>query len=121
MLNINRIKIRFLRNKPSSLPADVLWGLLLFVTHSILRGEKWMRDEQKQTLQLSDSCWFARDVTIAMLMVKNQGIFLHWELKSNFLQILRKNLIVFTTMATLLTRMPIKSIHRFQNCIVIKF
>ena len=41
----------------SSLPADVPWGLLLLVTHSFLpsladvRGEKWMRDKQKQTPQ----------------------------------------------------------------------
>ena len=59
--------IMFIANKPrlmrvdSSLPADVLWGLFLFVTHSILptdRGEKWMRDEQKQTPQ--DVCGEAR-------------------------------------------------------------
>ena len=42
------LKIK-ITTKRTSLPADVLWGLFLFVTHSFL--PKWMRDEQKQTPQ----------------------------------------------------------------------
>ena len=30
-------------------------------------------------------CWYARDVTAAMLVVKNKSIFLLWELNSIFM------------------------------------
>ena len=37
-------------------------------------------------------CWFARDVTAAMLVVKNKSVSLRWELNSIFMQILRQKL-----------------------------
>ena len=41
-------------------------------------------------------CWFARDVTAAMLVVKNKSISLLWELKvSIFMQILQGNILLF--------------------------
>ena len=41
-------------------------------------------------------CWFARDVTAAMLVVKNESISLLWELKvSIFMQILQGNILLF--------------------------
>ena len=36
-------------------------------------------------------CWFASDVTVAMLVVKNKGISLHWEMNSILIQIWQKN------------------------------
>ena len=40
-------------------------------------------------------CWFARDVTAAMLVVKNKSISLLWELNSIFMSILRGNILLF--------------------------
>ena len=41
-------------------------------------------------------CWFARDVTAAMLVVKKNSISLLWELKvSIFMQILQGNILLF--------------------------
>ena len=40
-------------------------------------------------------CWFARDVTAAMLVVKNKSISLLWELNSFFMYILRGNILLF--------------------------
>ena len=34
---------------------------------------------------MSSNCWFARDVTAAMLVVKNKSISLLWELNSIFM------------------------------------
>ena len=33
------------------------------------------------------NCWFARDVTVALLMVKSKSVSLLWELNSIFMQI----------------------------------
>ena len=40
-------------------------------------------------------CWFARDVTAAMLVVNNKSVSLRWELNSIFMQILRQKLYCF--------------------------
>ena len=40
-------------------------------------------------------CWFARDVTAAMLVVKNKNISLLWELNSIFRLILREKILLF--------------------------
>ena len=37
-------------------------------------------------------CWFASDVTAAMMVVKNNSISLRWEMHSILMQILQKNL-----------------------------
>ena len=36
------------------------------------------------------SCWFARDVMAAMLVIKNKSISLRWELNAIFMQILQE-------------------------------
>ena len=41
------------------------------------------------------NCWFARDVTAAMLVVKNKSISLLWEQNSIFMQILREKFLLF--------------------------
>ena len=40
-------------------------------------------------------CWFARDVTAAMLVVKNKSISLLWELNSIFMKILREKVLLY--------------------------
>ena len=40
-------------------------------------------------------CWFARDVTAAMLVVKNKTVSLRWELNSIFMQILRNKIVLY--------------------------
>ena len=41
------------------------------------------------------SCWFARDVTAAMLVIKNKSISLRWELNAIFMQILREKILLY--------------------------
>ena len=41
------------------------------------------------------TCWFTRDVTPAMLVVKNNSISLLWELNSIFTYILRKKILLY--------------------------
>ena len=36
-------------------------------------------------------CWFASDVTAAMLVVKNKRVYFRWEMNSILMQILQKN------------------------------
>ena len=43
------------------------------------------------TEKLLSYCWFASDVTAAMLVVKNKSISLRWEMNSILMQILQKN------------------------------
>ena len=43
----------------------------------------------------SADCWFARDVTVAMLVVKNKSVSLRWELNSIFMQILQKKIVLY--------------------------
>ena len=43
-------------------------------------------------------CWFARDVTEAMLVVKNKSISLLWELNSIFMSILREKIFIVSTL-----------------------
>lgn len=40
-------------------------------------------------------CWFARDVTAAMVVVKNKTVSLRWELNSIFMQILRNKIVLY--------------------------
>ena len=40
-------------------------------------------------------CWFASDVTAAMLVVKNKSISLRWEMNSILMQILQKNILLY--------------------------
>ena len=40
-------------------------------------------------------CWFASDVTAALLVVKNKSISLLWELNSIFMQIIRENILLY--------------------------
>ena len=49
----------------------------------------------KNMSNMSMSCWFARDVTAAMLVVKNKSISLLWEQNSIFMQILREKFLLF--------------------------
>ena len=59
---------------------------------------------------------------IAMLMVKNQTIFLHGELKFTFLKILRKKFNCIHHHGHFVPWLATKSIHRLQNSIfLIKF
>ena len=41
--------------------------------------------ESDQSVTVELYCWFARDVTAAMLVVKNKSISLLWELNSIFM------------------------------------
>ena len=47
------------------------------------------------------SCWFALDVTAAMLVIKNKSISLRWELNAIFMQILQDSIVLTTNMAAL--------------------
>ena len=40
---------------------------------------------QKMAIEAAEYCWFARDVTAAMVAVKNKSILLLWELNSIFM------------------------------------
>ena len=42
-------------------------------------------------IQVETYCWFASDVTAAMLVVKNKRVSLRWEMNSILMQILQKN------------------------------
>ena len=62
----------------------------------------YLRSWQRQTpggegrvLLITAYCWFARDVTAAMLVVKNKSISLLWEQNSIFMQILREKFLLF--------------------------
>ena len=48
--------------------------------------------------------WFARDVTGAMLVVRENSISLLWELNSIFVEILQKQFFLFTTNIAALSR-----------------
>ena len=46
-------------------------------------------------LEIGPYCWFASDVTAAMLVVKNKSISLRWEMNSILMQISQKNFFSF--------------------------
>ena len=44
-----------------------------------------------RVLTTGKHCWFASDVTAAMLVVRNKRVSLRWEMNSILMQILQKN------------------------------
>ena len=58
-------------------------------------------------------CWFARDVTAAMLVVKNKSISLLWELKSIFIKFFEEIFFCFDPQhGRLITWLQTKNRHR---------
>ena len=60
--------------------------------------------EYQLSVMISSNCWFERDVTAAMLAVKNKSIFLLWELNSIFMLILREKFDCITSNMAALSR-----------------
>ena len=54
------------------------------------RADQLFADAEQPHLIIA-YCWFANDVTAAMLVVKNKRVSLRWEMNSILMQILQKN------------------------------
>ena len=54
-------------------------------------GKSFIESNMDHTLTAKTDCWFASDVTAAMLVVKNKRVSLRWEMNSILMQILQKS------------------------------
>ena len=61
------------------------------ISLAMFTRERFQTDSNGSGPKMGSDCWFASDVTAAMLVVKNKRVSLRWEMNSILMQILQKN------------------------------